>query len=103
MALGRVISGRAITENGVAKKVQEHIENIRKNKSKATKPHSVSEIKIDSQILLSQNKTNLKNWKRRQPQVYSHLHNLVQVSEDSESELTDTDDENILEAEKCCL
>jgi hypothetical protein len=48
MALGRVISGRAITENGVAKKVQEHIENIRKNKSKATKPHSVSEIKIDT-------------------------------------------------------
>ena len=27
--MGRVVSGRAITENGVAKKVQEHIENIR--------------------------------------------------------------------------
>jgi len=44
--MGRVISVRAITENGVAKKVQEHIENIRKNKSKTTKP--VSEIKIDT-------------------------------------------------------
>jgi len=59
--MGRVVSGRAITENGVANKVQEHIENIRKNKSKTTKPHSVSEIKIDSQTLLSQNKTNLNN------------------------------------------
>ena len=39
--MGRVVSGWAITENGVAKKVQEHIENIRKNKSKTTKPQSV--------------------------------------------------------------
>jgi len=32
------ISGRAITEDEVAKKVQEYTENVRKNKPKTTKP-----------------------------------------------------------------
>ena len=39
--IGRVVSGRAITENGVAKKQQEPTENVGKNKSITTKPQSV--------------------------------------------------------------
>jgi hypothetical protein len=39
--MGRVVSGRAITENGVAKKQQEPTENVGKNKLITTKPQSV--------------------------------------------------------------
>ena len=89
---------RAITENGIAKEVQEPTGNVRINKSTTTKPQSVKSKPTQSKIVKLKQKqlkekaiTSIQSSPQPGP---SHVY----VSEDSE--LTDTDDETISEAEK---
>jgi hypothetical protein len=65
-------------------------------KSKLTQSNIVKPKQNKSKQLKKKATTSIQSSPQPGP---SHIY----VSEDSESELTDTDDENILEAERCCV
>ena len=95
--MGKIVSGRSITETAVAEQVKQHAENQRKKKPKDSKLGS------SKQTSTQDDTCNYKKKRQKVKENQSQKPGTSNIYIDSDLTDPETDDDEIPEEEKCCV